>query len=100
MDPRKFTRHTAGILPGETTAAQPSDLPQIARIVKADATGAWFELLAAPGHAYGPASWGLAAHASVAASILAGGYPHVGDTALVVFAGAGIGQPVIASWWR
>ena len=99
-DLRKFSRRTPGIMPGETDAAQPQDLPQLAKITKVDATGARFTLAVSGDHEYGPAPWGLASYATVAASITGGGYPHVGDTALVVFAGAGIGHPVVLSWWR
>lgn len=99
-DVRKFSRLTPGILPSDTTAAQPQDLPQIATIVRADTSGAYFTLTVSPGHMYGPAPWSLGSYVTVAASISGGGYPHAGDAALVVFAGSGVGRPVVLAWWR
>jgi len=99
-DPSKFSRFTPGLTPPQVTALAPQDMPQVATITAVSAAGAMFELALTPGHAYGPAPWGIGGYATVAAAITAGYKPHVGDRALIVFAGAGFGTPWIVAWYR
>jgi hypothetical protein len=100
MDVAKFSRFTPGVHLAQQRAPQPWDVPQLGRVTKVTAAGAWFELLSSPGNPFGPAPWGLGSYATVAAAITAGWKPLVGDTCLAVFAGIGPGSPVVLAWWR
>ena len=100
MDTRKFSRFTPGVTPGQPYATPPQDLPSIGTVTKVTATGVWFTVPWTPQHEYGPAPWGLGQYASVAAAVTAGYQPRVGDRALIVFAGAGYGNPWVLSWTR
>lgn len=95
-----FTALTPGVLPGAATAIPIQDAPQVATVLSVTAEGVRFELDATRGHAYGPAPWCLGSYTTAALAIVGGFYPHVGDRALVVFAGTGIETPVVVSWWR
>lgn len=100
MSRDRFSRWTPGVLPGARTAPPIQDAPQVATALTVTTAGVTFELDATPGHAYGPAPWGLGSYASAAAAIVGGYAPTVGDRVLVVFAGAGIETPVVVNWWR
>ena len=95
-----FSALTPGVLPGARTAPPIQDSPQLATTLSVAAVGVKFELDATPGHAYGPAPWCLGSYATPALAITGGFAPTAGDRCLVVFAGAGIGSPIVLAWWR
>ena len=97
---KKFSQFTPGVFIHQTEALPPQDLPAVGTITKVSAGGAWFTVPWTPQHAYGPAPWGLGGYASFTAAMTAGFHPLVGDRALIVFAQAGIGSPVVLAWWR
>lgn len=94
----KWSRLTPGVHADPAPALQ--DLPQTGRITSVSASGAFIVLDNMQGLKLGPAPWGLGSHATFDAAIAAGWTPLVNDRALVVFAGVGVGAPVITAWWR
>jgi hypothetical protein len=77
------------------------DLPQVARVVDVSVAACRVELGGSQrGVLYGPARWNLGQYDTPALAIAAGHYPRPGDVVLIVFAGAGIEDPWVVSWWR
>lgn len=100
MARRGYSTLTPGVMPGSRSAPPIQDAPQTARVVSVTAAGVVFELDATKGHSYGPAPWCIGSYATPALAVAGGFYPHVGDTCLVVFAGAGIDTPWVLAWSR
>lgn len=91
---------TPGVLPGDRTRPAIEDTPQQGTVIAVTSAGARVEVTGIRTQVCGPMPWSLGAYDTPALAISGGFAPRVGDRCLVVFAGAGIGDPWLVAWWR